>query len=157
MKCNSVAPPTVQPLRGSHQEDPRRSGTSAFSSSPTSSPSRPRLVASGASPMSGDTLVKILLRETLGLGRLPGDASGDAQPCRLHTGELFRSLQLPSMDIRLQSQVWNAFTVMRRTPKKAMLWSHLDCQGGLSVSESGWGLLMPQLRTRRILWPRARL
>ena len=110
--------------------------SSPSSSSPTSSPSRTRLVASGASPMSGDTLVKILLRETLGLGRLPGDASGDAQPCRLHTGELFRSLQLPSMDIRLQSQVWNAFTVMRRTPKKAMLWSHLDCQGGLSVPET---------------------
>ena len=54
------APPTVQSLRGSHQEDPRRSGTSASSPSPTSPPpSRSRLVASEASPMSGGTLVKM--------------------------------------------------------------------------------------------------
>jgi len=72
------APSTVQSLRGSHQVDPRRSGTSASSPSPTSPPpSRSRLVASGASPMSGDTPCRIL--------------PGDTQPCRLLTGELFRS------------------------------------------------------------------
>ena len=87
--------------------------------------------------MSGDTLVKILLGETLGpVGRLPGDASGDTQPCRLPQVNCFVPTQLVKNKSMIAVTGVERFHCEEENTNEGNALGYLDCQGGLSVPET---------------------